>query len=262
MKEKQEMLLICPVHTPEFLKKHGLGVEAHIGRYDKLPTWKQYVPFVYGVHLPYSKLNCAALDDEHRSYSIDSLKTAIDIGCSYSVEKMVMHTTGIESFDGVLLGSYDRLIEGLRVLADYAASKEITLCIENQAQHIPHRVIYGVTAKEWYQIQKDVNRENVMLTLDTSHAACAAALLVGEQARFEYMYDFLKHPERIGRVHWSDSRLKKAEAYYNDMHLIPGEGDLPIDCHRKIKNLDAVKTLEQKRSEEDVIRGLEFIESL
>ncbi len=256
------MLLICPVHTPQFLEKYELGVEAHIGRYDKFPSWEQYIPFTHGVHLPYAKLNLAAIDDDLRAHSIDTVKAAINIGCRYPVEKMVMHTMGIESLDGVFLGTYERMIEGLRDLADYAATKKITLCIENQAQHIPHRKIYGVTADEWYQIQVDVCRENVMLTLDTSHAACAAALLAGEQARFAYMYEFLKHPDRIGRVHWSDSRLKNAEAYYKDMHLIPGEGDLPIEFHRRIKNLNAVKTLEQKRSEEDVLQGLAFINSL
>ncbi len=256
------MLLTCPVYTPEFLKKNGLGVEAHIGRYDKLPTWEQYVPFVGGVHLPYSRFNLAAFDDELRSLSIERVKEAIDIGCNFPVKEMVMHTMGIESFDGVLLGSYERMIDGIRKLADYAAKKGVALCIENQAQHVPHRVIYGVTAEEWYKIQEDVDRENVMLTLDTSHAACAAALLAGAEKRFEYMYEFLRHPERIGRVHWSDSRLTKSEAYYHDMHLVPGAGDLPIDFHRRINNLDIVKTLEQKCSEEEILQGLAFISSL
>ena len=256
------MLLTCPVHTTEFYKDCNLGVEAHIGRYDTRPNWEQYIPFVRGVHLPYKKLNLAAFDDALRLHSIDAVKAAIDIGCQYPVDKMVMHTMGIESFDGVTLGNYERMIDGIRVLADYAATKGITLCIENQAQHVPHRVIYGVTAEEWYRIQEDVARENVMLTLDTSHAACAAALHPGAEARFAYLYEFLKHPERIGRVHWSDSKLTKAEAYYQDMHLIPGEGDLPHDFHRQIKYLDAVKTLEQGRPEEDMRRGLVFIDTL
>jgi sugar phosphate isomerase/epimerase len=76
------------------------------------------------------------------------------------------------------------------------------------------------------------------------------------------MYEFLRHPERIGRVHWSDSRLTKSEAYYHDMHLVPGAGDLPIDFHRRINNLDIVKTLEQKCSEEELLQGLAFISSL
>jgi hypothetical protein len=46
------------------------------------------------------------------------------------------------------------------------------------------------------------------------------------------------------------------------MHLIPGEGDLPDDFHRQIKGLEALKTLEQGRPEEDVLHGLAYIESL
>jgi sugar phosphate isomerase/epimerase len=256
------MLLTCPGYSVDFLRKNGLGVEAHIGRYDKLPTWEQYVPLTGGVHLPYSRLNLAAFDDELRAFSVESVKSSIDLACRYPVKEMVMHTMGIESLDGVLLGSYERMIDGIIQLADYAAKKGITLCIENQAQHVPHRVIYGVTAEEWYKIQEDVGRENVMLTLDTSHAACAAALLAGPEKRFSYMYEFLKHPERIGRVHWSDSRLTKSEAYYHDMHLVPGAGDLPMDFHRIINKLDVVKTLEQRCSEEEVLQGLEFISSL
>lgn len=41
-----------------------------------------------------------------------------------------------------------------------------------------------------------------------------------------------------------------------------GEGDLPLDFHRRIKKLDVIKTLEQKAPEENVKRGLAFIESL
>lgn len=256
------MLLICPVHTPEFLTECGLSVEAHIGRYDALPNWEQYIPFVGGVHLPYKGLNLASLDDTLRRDSIAATKAAIDVGMQYPVNRMVMHTMGIESRDGEALGTYERMIEGIRDIADYAAAKGITLCVENQAQHVPHRVIYGVTAEEWLQICLDVNRPNVMLTLDTSHAACAAALIPRREDRFAYMYEFLKRPEYIGRVHWSDSRLAKAEAFYQDLHLIPGEGDLPLEFHRRIKNLEAVKTLEQRRPEEDVRRGLAFIDSL
>lgn len=256
------MLLICPVHTPGFLRQNNLFVEAHIGRYDTLPGWDAYIPFVGGVHLPYAGLNLAALDDEHRLQSIQAVKNAIDAGCQYPVDRMVMHTMGIESLDGKRIGAYERMIDGIRELADYAAGKGITLCVENQAQHVPHRVIYGVYAQEWYRICEDVDRENVLLTLDTSHAACAAATFAGPENRFAHMYAFLKHPEKIGRVHWSDSRLQNAEAFYRDLHLIPGEGDLPRAFHQQIKKLDAVKTLEQKRSEEDVMRGLAFIESL
>ncbi len=149
-----------------------------------------------------------------------------------------------------------------RELAAYAAEKKIILCLENQALHIPDLTRFGTFAEEWIQLQKDVDRTNVLLTLDTSHAACAAATLPTAEERFAYLDAFLKEPERIGRVHWSDSRLGNNEAYFNDMHLIPGEGDLPRTFHQRIKGVNAIKTLEQKRPEEDVLKGLAFIEAL
>jgi sugar phosphate isomerase/epimerase len=257
------MLLIRPCHTAEFLRSNNLGVEAHITRYDRLPDWNQYIPFVHGVHLPYAEMNLAAFDDDLRSDSLQKLKSALDEGCKYPVDRMVMHTIGIESIGGKTVGSYARMISGLQEFADYAASKKIILCIENQVAHPPEQVcVFGDSAKEWFQIQKDVNRENVLLTLDSSHAATSVAVYETFEERVAHIFDFLTSPELIGRIHWSDSRLKNNESRFNDMHLIPGEGDLPREFHKAIKELKVIKTLEQRRSEPDVIKGLAFIESL
>lgn len=257
------MLLTCPVQTPEFLTANGLGVEAHIGRYDALPGWEAYIPFVGGVHLPYKDLNFAALDDTLMAHSVETVKAAMDIGSQYGVDRMVMHITGTEVKDGIPVGSYDRLICSLRALADYAASKKLLLCLENAALHHPGRRNFGIFAREWFQIRADVDRSNVLLTLDTSHAATSAAV-IGASAgeRFAYMYEYLKHPELIGRVHWSDARLTHGESYFCDMHLVPGEGDLPRDFHQRILALDAVKTLEQKCPADRLSKGLAFIETL
>lgn len=256
------MLLICPVHTSEFLKKHALGVEAHIGRYDALPDWDRYIPFVGGVHLPYSGCNLAAIDDTLRLASIEKIKGAIDIGVGYHVDRMVMHILGIVEQNGARVGTYERVIDSIGKISDYAKTKNIKICLENQALHNPKIKVLGYTAEEWFKIREDTRRDNVLLTLDTSHAATAAAHKTTVEERFAYMYEYLRHPELIGRVHWSDAKLTNKEAFMHDMHLIPGEGDIPKDFHKMIKNLNAIKTLEQKRAEPDVERGLEFIEGL
>lgn len=257
------MLLTCPVQTTEFLSAKGLGVEVHIGRDDVRPGWEQYIPFVGGVHLPYAKLNLAALDADLRNNSIQAIQDAMDTGSRYGIPYMVMHTCGTESSEFQQVGSYRNLIDSIGTLADYAAGKGITLCIENAALHQPKRRVYGIFAHEWFQIQQDVACPNVLLALDTSHAATSAAMLhYRPEDRFAYLYEYLKHPERIGRVHWSDSRLSGGEAYFGDLHLVPGQGDLPRDFHRKILALEAVKTLEQRCSEAELSPGLDFIQTL
>ncbi|MBR6765549.1 MAG: hypothetical protein IKM06_03595, partial [Clostridia bacterium] len=99
------MLLVCPCHRSEFLIKNGLGVEAHIGVSEKIEDWDRYIPFVKGIHLPYAHLNLAALDDELRKTSIIKVKEAIDEGAKYPVDRMVMHTMGIEVWGGGVIGS-------------------------------------------------------------------------------------------------------------------------------------------------------------
>ncbi len=257
------MYLTRPCHRPEFLRAHNLGVEAHIGRYDRLPDWPQYIPFVYGVHLPYAGLNLAANERQARENSLRQIKLALDEGCQYPVDRMVIHTVGFESIEGVLVGSYDHMIASLRNLADYAAEKKIVLCIENQVLlDVSRRRIYGSNAAEWLQIYQDINHPNVLLTLDSSHAATSVAVYETAEERAERLFDFLAHPEWIGRVHWSDARITNNEAYQNDMHLVPGQGDLPRKFHQAIKNLPVIKLLEQRCPEEEVIAGLKFIDSL
>ena len=256
------MYLIPPVHAPSFLIRHNIGIEYFITRHESRPNWAQYIPFVHGIHLPYEGLNLAAFDDALRRHSIDTIKAAIDLGIRFPVDRMVMHSMGTRAKDDRLLGDYDRMIASIAELADYAATKNIILCIENQALHIPNLDRFGTFAEDWLKIPGDVNRSNVLLTLDSSHAATSAAVLKSTEERFAYLYKFLERPELIGRVHWSDSRLGNNESYMKDMHLIPGEGDLPKDFHRKIKALNVLKTLEQSRPEEDVVKGLAFIESL
>lgn len=256
------MYLTRPVHTTGFLAQYNIGIEYFVTRHEALPNWTQYIPFVHGIHLPYAGLNLAAFDDTLRRHSIDTVKAAIDVGVQFPTDRMVMHSMGVREKDGALLGSYERMIDGIAELADYAAAKHIILCIENQALHVPNLDRFGTFAEDWLRIPGDANRSNVLLTLDSSHAATAAAVLDTAEERFAYLYRFLAKPELIGRVHWSDSRLGNNEAYMKDMHLIPGEGDLPLDFHRRIKALDVLKTLEQSRPEEDMIKGLSFIASL
>ena len=79
--------------------------------------------------------------------------------------------------------------------------------------------------------------------------------------RAELLLAYLAEPAAIGRVHWSDSVIATDEGK-RDMHLVPGDGDLPRELHRLIKGLPVVKLLEQTCPEEDVVRALQFIATL
>ena len=215
------------------------------------------------IHLPYSGINFAALDDTLRKRSIRTTCDAIRDGVGYGIHDMVLHHCGIESEEGVMVGTYERMLDALGEIADYAARYAVVISLENQVLRSPLRLTrFGSSANDWYRILFDLDRSNVMLTLDTSHAASAVAFYPELQERYRHLNDFLEHPELISRVHWSDSRLEHQESLFADLHLMVGDGDLPKSFHRKIKRLHAIKVLEQHQTEEDLARSLAFIRAL
>ena len=82
------------------------------------------------------------------------------------------------------------------------AQKDLTLCLENQLYR-PNdlRVVVGYHSSEWFQLYKDINRPNVKLTFDSSHAASCAAEEENYEKRFKALWSYLEHPDYIGRFH-------------------------------------------------------------
>ena len=257
------MLLVRPIHAPEFLNKYQLGVETHITRDDIKEGYEKYIPFVHGVHLPYKDINLAAFDPKERRAGIEHIKKCVETGSRYPVDRMVMHPCGVLSWQGEPCGSYAPLIDSLREIADFMAQKGLMLCLENQLyKPASVKVVVGCHSREWFQLYRDINRPNVKLTFDSSHAASCAAEAPDDDARLKALWDYLEHPDYIGRFHWSDSRIKGGESLFVDMHLVPGQGDLPRAFHQAIWNHPAQKLLEQRCPSEEVAQGLAFISGL
>ena len=257
------MLLTSPGYSTSFLKKNRLGIEFEIGADDKRPDWSDYQMLARSIHLPFRKINLAAVDEKLRKNSIKILCDAIRRGVRYDIHDMVLHHCGIESQEGVMVGTYDRMLDALGKIADYAARYKVVVSLENQVLRPPLQLTrFGSSANDWFRILFDLDRSNVMLTLDTSHAASAVAFYPDPRERHLRLNDFLEHPELISRVHWSDSRLEHQESLFADLHLMVGDGDLPKAFHRKIKHLHAQKVLEQRQTDEDLARSLKFIRSL
>ena len=257
------MLLVRPIHEPDFLRRYSLGVETHITRDDILEGYEKYLPYVHGVHLPYKGVNLAATDETVRQKGLEFVKCAADAAVRYPVDRVVMHPCGIMSANGEKCGDYGKLIDSLREIADYLAGKGLIVCLENQLyKPADVREVFACRSCEWFQLYTDVARPNVKLTFDSSHAASCAAEESTDEKRLQALWKYLEHPDYIGRFHWSDSRISGGESLYRDMHLVPGQGDLPREFHQAIWRHPARKLLEQRCTSAEVAAGLVFIAGL
>ena len=267
MVAKAKDYVAMPDHDVSFFKNNGIGFEGDITKVEKLEKWEELKPFMATAHLPYSSpkwLNIASYDDQEREADIEFLKGTIATAASYGVRQCVLHPCGFESRNEELVGCYERMIDAMKQLAKFASKYKLIICVENMVLRNPkQRYLYGSFAAQWYQIYEDVDESNLMLTLDTSHAASSILGYKTLEDRQKHLFDFLAHPERIVHLHWSDARIATQEALFQDMHLIPGEGDLPLEFHRQVKKLDAVRVFEQNKcTDEQVLQAINFVENL
>jgi sugar phosphate isomerase/epimerase len=72
---------------------------------------------------------------------------------------------------------------------------------------------------------------------------------------------FLKRPELIRHVHWSDNYLYDNRGR-KDSHLSVGKGTLPKHLHEQIKKLDATILLEHFHGIAELEEELKYIDQL
>ena len=235
-------------------------------------------------HAPFSRdgarLNIACPNGERRRFSRETIRQYIEQAARFpNVKLIVCHAAPKVWYarkDGALqqTGEYALLIEGLRELADAAATHGLDLVMENNRAYYhdefplgpgradgPSDNFYiGTAPEEWRLIARDVDRDNFGLCLDTSHASTFCHLFPADE-RAAVLMRYLAEPELIRHVHWSDSLLHD-EAGRKDMHLCVGEGTLPAAAHRAILDLDATILLEHFYDVPRLEKELEFISRL
>ena len=261
-----------------------LGLKAEAGMAVDISTVGEFSEVLISAHAPSIKdgqrLNIAATDAPFRRMSIDHLLAYVDAARRYpNVRQVNMHFAPRRAVEDTQIGGqegdYSLLIDGVREIAAFARERGIEIVLENNVNSwagIPEDVqaeevdwssrngTFGTSPEEWSQVCEDVDRANVGLCLDSSHA-CTHAHRFPEEQREAKVLEFLAKPHLIRHAHWSDSYLHDTRGR-TDSHLLVGKGSLPIELHRGIKYLDATLLLEHFRSAEELEEELEFIDSL
>jgi len=172
-------------------------------------------------HLPFSDLNLASLNDPMWRETLRQMKQNIKLASSFTriaaVHPGHLSPLGMQMPDL----SWQKNIEGLQQLCDYAAEYDMTIGVENM---VNMDAILGRHAEEILGMIESVDRENLGLTLDVGHA--------NTNGMVKAFLD--KCLGRVVHVHLHDNNGKR------DEHLPAGKGT--VDWGKVVGSINGLDT--------------------
>ncbi len=184
------------------------------------------------IHLPFSDLNLASLNENIWDETIHQMTEIIGLSAPFS-RLAVVHPGHLSPLGMQMPDlAWDRNIQGLQRLCDFADEYDVTIGVENM---VNMDFIFGRQAEEMLGMIESVDRDNLGLTFDVGHA--------NTNARVDEFLD--KCLDKVVHVHLHDNHGKK------DEHLPAGQGtvDWKKVCHA-LQHLDVRFILESRSIEE------------
>jgi len=266
----------------DVLARYGFSAEAGTSLGDSASD--DVADLVRSAHAPYSngegRLSIADVDDSLRESAIVEIEDYIDKAHVRfpNLEKINMHCSPKRwaSETRPLTGDYTRLIDAIRRIGARAKTHGLVVVVENnraywegvpedqpadQVDRAAQNEYFGVEPDEWIGIHGDVDRPNVFLCLDTSHACTFAQAVTGEAKRKAIMLRYLEAGEALRHVHWNGNDLE-TNIGRRDTHMSLHEDVLPDELHARLKSWDATLLLEHWKGEPALEDELAYIDAL
>ncbi|AKB26723.1 Sugar phosphate isomerase/epimerase [Methanosarcina siciliae C2J] len=195
------------------------------------------------LHLPFSDMNLAGLNDSIRAEVLRQMKNYLTLASNY-VSLAVVHPGYLSPYGAQVPDqAYMTNLASIRELCDFAADFGIIIAVENMPD-FPK--IFGKYPDEMQEMLDAIGSHNVGFTFDVGHANTVGLI--------DEFLDQLN--DRISHVHIHDNMGKK------DEHLPLGEGN--IDWKHvmgKLSNYKGIFVTEMSSVEEG-IKSLEFLRKL
>lgn len=195
------------------------------------------------LHLPFSDMNLAGLNDSIRAEVIRQMEHYLTLASNY-VNLAVVHPGYLSPYGAqVPQKAYFTNLTSLQEICDFAADFGILVAVENMPD-MPK--IFGKYPDEMLEMLESIGSHNVGFTFDVGHANTVGLI-----------DDFLElFNEKISHVHIHDNMGKK------DEHLPLGKGT--IDWKRVMEKLSDYKGIfvTEMSSVEEGIESLEFLRNL
>jgi protein FrlC len=134
--------------------------------------------------------NIASVCKDERDWTIQYWKDCIDLGLAFDC-KMLLCVCGWYIFGVRQRDAWNNAVEGISQVADYAAERGVTLCLEPTATDSN----LVESADDAIQMKEDIGKSNIKLMFDTTHA------LYRNEVPADYIYTMGKD---LAHVHMAD----------------------------------------------------------
>ena len=218
IRETKELTKIADCIEIDLNWPHNLNFEKEIEFLIKLQKEKN---IRYVVHAPYFDGGLNAFNKKMRNAALEEVFYSIDVASRVGSKILVLHPA-IEQYGLKIQKRKELEIDSYKKIAKYAKKKGISVGLENEAQTnfwFPDR---ACKFEEIEKIIREVNLNNLGLTLDIGHAN-----VTGE----DFVKAIYQFKTKIFHIHAHDNFGKKEIKGRPDPHLPPGDGEI---CWRKV----------------------------
>jgi sugar phosphate isomerase/epimerase len=200
-----ELCFLYPYSAPEDITEAVIEKVRHITTTSGLE---------FCVHAPFFELNIGACCGHIRAASVKCIKNGTDTAQKLGAKVMVVHNGGYEPFgppgttrfnDERYRFHWDRNLESIKIINEYAQEREITVCLENIAFD---QFSIDKSFEDLREIQDKVG-PGLQFTFDMGHAR----LSEGARAGIDSLGESIRH------IHLTDNFGQK------DDHLPLGDGN-------------------------------------
>lgn len=194
------------------------------------------------VHLPYSDLNLASVNQPIWEETVRQMKNCLDLASDFA--RLAVVHPGHFSPLGMQLpdAAWSQAILGIQQVADHAAELDMRVAVENMV-NMP--AILGRRPEEISGIIETVGRENVGFIFDVGHANTNGNVV-----------DFLKLKDQVIHMHVHDNHGER------DEHLPVGNGTVPWNKVAKVMKNYRGRIVTESRSLEEGQRSVNRLKKL
>ena len=176
---------------------------------------KKEYDLTFSVHAPFYDINPASLVKEIRNVYKKRIKKCIDFSRKLEAELIVLHPGHYPNFGKNIKEKVKTIfLRNLYELKKYAEKNNIVLTLENESKAPAHKSICYPQLSEFPEV---INSLDLKVTFDIGHAFISTK---------GNIYQIIKNIKALGNnilnVHLHDNDGQE------DLHLIPGDGKIPL----------------------------------